>query len=138
MTNYRPQTLQQKLGWLVEECGEVQSAVGKTLRWGIHSVNPELEPSQVETNGAWILRELKDLEEAAKLVRTEIQRRLFSGSRQQVANLPPLDVLETLEQKMRLERLARDLIEEMPFPASKVNKWKKRLGHALTGEKPDE
>ncbi len=65
--NYAPKTLQQKLGYLVEECGEVQAAVGKSIRWGLRSVNPELPPEQQETNRDWILRELKDLERAVKL-----------------------------------------------------------------------
>ena len=38
---YRPITLGQKLGYLVEECGEVLAAVGKTQRWGLESFNPE-------------------------------------------------------------------------------------------------
>lgn len=64
-SEYEPKTLQQKLGYLVEECGEVQAAVGKTLRWGLHSTNPELPPEQQETNLDWILRELHDLGRAA-------------------------------------------------------------------------
>ena len=61
---YEPKTLQQKLGYLVEECGEVLAAVGKAIRWGLHSVNPELPPDEQETNATWILRELDDLKRA--------------------------------------------------------------------------
>lgn len=32
---YKPETVEQKLGYLVEECGEVLSAIGKSIRWGI-------------------------------------------------------------------------------------------------------
>lgn len=39
---YKPQTFEQKLGYLIEECGELQSACGKTIRWGLDSANPEL------------------------------------------------------------------------------------------------
>ncbi len=46
---------------LVEECGEVLAAAGKTLRWGPSSVNPEIPAEQAETNLAWLLRELDDL-----------------------------------------------------------------------------
>ena len=56
-----PKNMQQVLGYLVEECGEVQAAVGKTIRWGLDSTNPELPESERETNRDWILRELKDL-----------------------------------------------------------------------------
>lgn len=66
---YRPRTVTQKLAWLVEEAGEVQAAVGKSLRWGLDSYNPELPAEERELNGDWILRELRDLEEAIHTVR---------------------------------------------------------------------
>ena len=66
---YRPRNLQQVLGYLVEECGETQAAVGKTIRWGLESTNPELPPEEQETNRAWILRELVDLERAIAMAR---------------------------------------------------------------------
>ena len=69
---YRPKSMGQKLGYLVEECGEVQAAVGKTIRWGLDSYNPELAPEERESNRAWILRELVDLERAIKMVREAI------------------------------------------------------------------
>jgi NTP pyrophosphatase (non-canonical NTP hydrolase) len=69
---YRPKTLPQKLGYLVEEMGEVQAAVGKSIRWGLDSYNPELPQDERELNGDWILRELKDLEGAIALVREAV------------------------------------------------------------------
>lgn len=69
---YEPKTIAEMLGYLVEECGEVLAAVGKTQRWGLESVNPELPAAQQETNRDWILRELSDLENAAKIVRRAI------------------------------------------------------------------
>jgi len=60
------------MGYLVEECGEVLAAVGKTLRHGLTSCNPELPIEEQETNRDWILRELKDLEHAIKLVRVSL------------------------------------------------------------------
>lgn len=65
---YEPKTDEEKLGYLVEECGEVLQAVGKTLRWGPDSVNPELPRSEQEENRAWVLRELKDLKRAIRYV----------------------------------------------------------------------
>lgn len=65
---YRPKTKNQKLGKLVEECGEVLAAIGKTQRWGLDSFNPELPFNQRETNRDWIKRELQDLKEAIKIV----------------------------------------------------------------------
>lgn len=66
---YRPKTTEQKLGYLVEECGEVLAAVGKAQRWGLDSTNPELPPPDRETNRDWIMREVKDLERAIYFVR---------------------------------------------------------------------
>ena len=49
------------LGHAIEEAGEFLAAAGKTVRWGRNSVNPELPPSEQETNEAWLLREMGDL-----------------------------------------------------------------------------
>lgn len=57
------------LAHLVEECGEVLAAAGKTQRWGSLSTNPELPPEQQETNQDWLMRELDDLEGAIKRLR---------------------------------------------------------------------
>lgn len=69
---YMPRGEQQKLGYLAEECGEVLAALGKTIRWGLDSYNPELPRGQREQNRDWLLRELDDLEEAIRIVREEI------------------------------------------------------------------
>lgn len=69
---YEPKTPGQKMGYLVEECGEVLAAAGKTLRWGLNSVNPELPKEEQETNRAWLLREFVDLRRAIDLVEDEI------------------------------------------------------------------
>lgn len=70
-SQYMPVTIEQKLGYLVEEAGEVLAAVGKTQRWGLDSFNPEPGASK-ETNREWILRELHDLERAIAIVREAI------------------------------------------------------------------
>lgn len=71
---YEPQTLGEKLGYLIEECGEVMAAVGKTLRWGPDGVNPDLPTEQQETNRHWILRELLDLQGAINRVQKALTR----------------------------------------------------------------
>ncbi len=58
---YEPQTREQFFGYLIEECGEVLHAAGKTLRWGEMSVNPELKPCDQVTNLAWLRTEMADL-----------------------------------------------------------------------------
>ena len=70
---YYPKTIQQKLGYLAEECGEVMAAVGKTLRWGLESYNPELPEEERETNREWLLRELKDLKQAISIVENHLE-----------------------------------------------------------------
>lgn len=47
-------------GKAVEELGELQSALGKSLRWGWLSRNPEPGASS-ETNADWIRREMADV-----------------------------------------------------------------------------
>lgn len=69
---YYPATTLTKLGYLTEECGEVLAAVGKAIRWGLDSSNPELEDGEI--NREWILRELLDLEQAIELVRKDITK----------------------------------------------------------------
>ena len=68
---YKPRGFKQKFGYLVEELGELQSALGKSMRWGLDSYNPELPEEDRETNREWILRELADVRRAIKLV-TEV------------------------------------------------------------------
>lgn len=69
---YTPRTVDQKLGYLVEECGETMAAVGKTLRWGLYSYNPEIPTEDREFNKDWIKRELKDLRRAIRIVEKAI------------------------------------------------------------------
>ncbi len=66
---YKPVTDEQKLGYLIEECGEVLAAAGKTIRWGLDGYNPELKPKDRETNKEWLKRELIDLERAIGFMR---------------------------------------------------------------------
>lgn len=70
---YEPKTNMQRFGYVVEECGEVLQAIGKTIRWGLESVNPELPPAQQESNAAWILRELDDLTGAIERLKSAIK-----------------------------------------------------------------
>jgi NTP pyrophosphatase (non-canonical NTP hydrolase) len=69
---YKPETFKQKLGYLIEECGELQSALGKTIRWGLNSFNPELPAEEQESNREWILREIKDVKRAIGFVEKSI------------------------------------------------------------------
>ncbi len=67
---FEPKTIDHRLGWLVEECGEVQAAVGKTLRFGLFSRWPKPDG---ETNRDWILREIQDLKKAIALVEESLR-----------------------------------------------------------------
>lgn len=66
---YKPKNFNQEMGYLIEECGEVLSAAGKSQRWGLDSVNPEIPKEEQEKNAHWLHRELDDLERAIALVR---------------------------------------------------------------------
>lgn len=52
------------VGKTIEELGELQVALGKTLRWGWDSYNPELLPAERESNAEWVKREMADVREA--------------------------------------------------------------------------
>lgn len=58
---YEPKTREQFYGYLIEECGEVLQAAGKTLRWGELSVNPELPSSAQIENHLWLRAEMVQL-----------------------------------------------------------------------------
>lgn len=61
------------VGKTVEELGELNAALGKTLRWGWTSVNPELPPAERETNLVWVRREIDDVRGALD----NLERELF-------------------------------------------------------------
>lgn len=69
---YMPESFWPALGKLIEECGEVQHACGKTLRFGTDSTDPTLTIpiAERETNLQWILREIEDLEQSIQIFRT--------------------------------------------------------------------
>lgn len=82
-SRYMPRGIGATLGYLVEECGEVMAAVGKTQRWGVSGIDPtdaavmvpDGESMRPETNREWILRELADLENAIALTKKALVRR---------------------------------------------------------------
>lgn len=67
-----------QLAHVVEECGEVLAAAGKSQRWGFVSVNPLLPGCEQEYNIVWLMRELRDLREAIKRFETTA-REQFPG-----------------------------------------------------------
>jgi hypothetical protein len=52
------------VGKAVEELGELQAALGKTLRWGWGSVNPELAHDEQQRNATWVKLEIADVRHA--------------------------------------------------------------------------
>ncbi len=70
-----------QLAHVIEECGEVLAAAGKTQRWGRHSVNPLLPIPQQETNEAWLARELSDLMDAIGRLRATMREEQQEASR---------------------------------------------------------
>lgn len=51
----------ERLALLLEEMGEAQQVIGKILRHGYESVNPDLPPPAGDTNRANLERELGDV-----------------------------------------------------------------------------
>lgn len=112
---YVPKTLATQLGYLVEECGEVLHAVGKTQRWGFFSTDPTspLPEAERETNAEWISREIGDLKYAIFLVERALRHILSEGmpqgAHQELSESPrgaqtPMDV-------------TKDAPEALPGPA---------------------
>jgi hypothetical protein len=60
-------------GKAIEECGELLAALGKSLRWGWLSVNPDLPIKEQETNVEWIKREMADVRHALDNLEKEMQ-----------------------------------------------------------------
>lgn len=76
--SYVPKTLPAKMGYVVEEFGEVLAAIGKTQRHGLDSFNPEVPQIERETNAQWVLRELVDARRAIALLETALTEHLDS------------------------------------------------------------
>ena len=53
-----------RLSHLIEECGELIAAAGKTQRWGRNSVNPLLPPHEQVRNIDWLKAEIADVQQA--------------------------------------------------------------------------
>lgn len=68
------------MGKAVEEAGEFLAAMGKTMRWGWHSYNPELPEFKRESNEAWVRREIADLRGALDNLENEMNEHLESSS----------------------------------------------------------
>lgn len=62
---------------LVEECGEVLSAAGKTLRFGPMSYNPDHPPEEREPNCRWLHRELEDLQDTISRLKAAMREEGF-------------------------------------------------------------
>lgn len=71
---YIPHSLEQKLGYLMEECGEVMHATGKSIRWGFQGANPEIPEEERITNAQWLLDELNDLKRAISWVENHLEK----------------------------------------------------------------
>jgi hypothetical protein len=69
-----------QLAHVIEECGEVLAAAGKTQRFGAFSMNPLLSPGDPlyrETNIVWLKREMIDLQEAIARLQATIEEEGF-------------------------------------------------------------
>ena len=104
---YAPRMPEQKLGYLIEECGEVLAACGKTVRHGWDNYNPEVPKEKRETNLQWILRELVDLKRAIALFEED-----WLNEDEDDDWLPPGSLQDELRQLVERERQA--VYEQVP------------------------
>lgn len=61
-------------GKAIEELGELQAALGKSLRWGWLSTNPELPIGERTTNVAWVRAEMDDVRGALDNLERELDQ----------------------------------------------------------------
>ena len=59
-------------GKAIEELGELQAALGKSLRWGWTSYNPELPPVERVINAKWVRDEMRDVRGALDNLESEL------------------------------------------------------------------
>lgn len=64
---------EKQLAHLVEECGEVLAAAGKTQRWGWSSTDPTIPEIDRESNLVWLKREMADLRQAIDRLEATIE-----------------------------------------------------------------
>ena len=68
-------------GKAIEELGELQAALGKSIRWGWQSYNPELPLDQQETNAEWAYREIADVRSALDNLEYEMNMAMLDYKR---------------------------------------------------------
>ncbi len=61
-------------GKVIEELGELQAALGKSIRWGWTSYNPELPIPERVTNVAWVRSEMQDVRDALDNLARELDK----------------------------------------------------------------
>lgn len=61
-------------GKAIEELGELQAALGKSLRWGWTSVNPELPSTKQVPNIEWVRAEMQDVRDALDNLERELEK----------------------------------------------------------------
>ncbi len=61
-------------GKVIEECGELCAALGKSLRWGWLSENPEIPRAERITNLVWVRAEMQDVRDALDNLEREITK----------------------------------------------------------------
>jgi hypothetical protein len=76
---YLQSGFEKQLAHAIEECGEFLAAAGKTQRWGLHSVNPEIPTVDAEPNMVWLLRELIDVQEAMGRLRWTLAEKVHNA-----------------------------------------------------------
>lgn len=72
----------EEVGEAMKDLGDLLAALGKTGRWGLHSVDPTVPPDKQETNRAWVRRalakakvELEDVLQTIERLETTMDRK---------------------------------------------------------------
>ena len=94
-------------GKAVEELGELIAALGKTLRWGWGSFNPELPEGERETNAQWVRREVADLRGALDNLEKEMRANDLLEDAKHAISSSSSEALSSSSNAMRIAELER-------------------------------
>lgn len=111
--------LDQAMARFTEEAGEVLAALGKTQRFGLDSVNPELPKEKQVSNRKWLLDELNDLEDALIKLRTAICHEYDKSKEFKVGDIVRLKMDDDSKE---------DLVKGRLYEVSEVS-YSKMFGH---------
>lgn len=111
------------LSHFIEEAGETLAAAGKLQRWGAESVNPLMPAEQQERNIDWLMRELSDVEEAIRRLRSAALQEGYITN-----DAVPMDALDVLVEALPYVEFS---LADTAYKAGAVQKMVTKMRKAI-------